>query len=409
MKDRWLSRALVRRRGALGAALVGAAMLAAACGGTSSTGSTTSSTPFHLQVIGAVSGPLSGVGNAQIQSVRAAVQNLNKSGGINGHKIELSVSDEQSDATKAASVATDVVNQGSKPDMIYMAETAGPVLAMLPIVTRAKILSFSLVGAVAADDPTKYPYDFNLSPISAYHEKAVVTYLQSKNYRKIGFMVGNDASGQAVVAGFNDAVKGTGLNVVQETFQSNGLDFTANLEHLKAQNPDVLVLSANQPAVGYILKNRKLLGWDIPVVGDITVASNDLPKLAGVDALNNVTLIPFAVSKYVAPAQQTPAYKEFIQTTSSLGPMSLGMPTYAGAYDSIILASVAAKQAGKTDPDNMRKALENLKQPNPVPWVTFKHEGFSAQTHFFVPDPKVDYAPVKAGPVVNGVYESPGA
>lgn len=393
-------------RRSLLATLVGVVAIATACGG-SNNAPAAAATPYRVLMILGTSGALAQVGQAEVLAFNASANVLNKSGGINGHKIVVDVQDDQGDPTKGNSILIEKINGGTPPDLVFPGTSSSETLAMLPTLTKNKLLSFGNGASPNIfSQPTVSPYSFSTAgKVAGGGGPAFLAkYLSSKGYKKAGLLFSNDANGQAQLSQHNDAIKAAGLTTVTQSFAPTGLDFSPQLEQLRGQNPDVLVVSAFGTAAGTILKNRQTIGWSVPVVGDPSTAANDLYTLAGAPALTNVTLEAFHLTKYLSPDQMPKGQRTMFDAIKAQGPITQSLTLYSFSYDILQVVATASKQANSLDPVKVTKALETLKTPNPAPWVALASYGFSADYHGST-ETEQDIIFIPAGQLVDGMIK----
>ena len=113
------------------AALASAGLLSVACGGqlAGGGGTATPGTPIVVDLIAALSGQNSDLGNWMYNGVKLAIDQANSKGGVNGRQIVLSKFDDQGQPT----VATDLARraQSDKAVMVYGSCLSTVSLAMV--------------------------------------------------------------------------------------------------------------------------------------------------------------------------------------------------------------------------------------------------------------------------------------
>ena len=87
-----------------------AALALTACGGNSA--STGSSQPIKIGVTGPFSGNYAAPGIDIMNAAKAMADTLNKSGGVNGRKVQMLFADDQCDAQVGVQAAENLVSQG---------------------------------------------------------------------------------------------------------------------------------------------------------------------------------------------------------------------------------------------------------------------------------------------------------
>jgi hypothetical protein len=122
--------------------------------------------------------------------------------------------------------------------------------------------------------------------------------------------------------------------------------------------------------------------------------------------MNNVSLFTFAINKFLAEADRTPAQKSWYTGMSSGGKVSQIFFVYSASHDCLQLAAAAATQAKSTDAATVAKAEENLTISGDKPYVSFRNITFSPADHF-VSATADDYTIINPIPKVSeGTWKS---
>jgi branched-chain amino acid transport system substrate-binding protein len=344
------------------------------------TGAGASKSPFNVLMIAGTTGPVAPPTQAEIQATKAAAYVINHEGGIDGHQVQVKEVNDNLDPTTALSELQQSISGSQKPNLVFAGTTSNETLAMLPTLTRNKILSMELAGSGVFDSP----YQFALPNYLPNQATGLVNAIKKQypNAKKIGIAITNDAFGTALLSAYEPAITKAGLTYVVQTFSDTSTDVTPELQTLQAANPDVLIASGYGAIGGYILQDRYNLGWNVPTIGDGQESSNDLPAMVPAAALNNVSLIAQSLSVYKPLSQQSKAFQTFWNATALQGSkFSQSIVLYTLSYDDLMLVYLAAKQANSINTSAIANALEHLKQPKVKPYVTWTTEGFTPTIH----------------------------
>jgi branched-chain amino acid transport system substrate-binding protein len=223
-----------------------------------------------------ITGAVNAYATAEKEAMEAAVAYVNKNGGIRGRKATLTVLDDKLDPTTAVTLLQQQI-QTAKPDLVWPGATSNESLAILPVLTRNKILSIGNTQSDLLNNPTKYPYEFSIVTQNSLEAVAAATKLSGEGITKVALLTANDANGTSVAAAYTTALKADSVAVSSETYAPTDLDMTAQLQRLQATKPDILLLQApaGGPAIGYVLKGRTKIGWDIKTLGTTSVGDGN--------------------------------------------------------------------------------------------------------------------------------------
>jgi branched-chain amino acid transport system substrate-binding protein len=367
---------------------------------------TSSAEPFKILMVQDLSGPLSTLGLAEVQGMKAAASVVNAHGGMLGRQVQVDAVDSQADATKAVSLLVERITKDQIPDMVQGGTSSNETLAMLPIMMEHKIMYFGQNGAADINNPEKYPYAFSMAVPPSVTVQVVTDYCKKMGYKKVGVMQSNSASGQSEMALFETAFKDAGIEFVVQTFEPTAVDMTPQLDALKAAGPDALVsVVAFGRAALTLLQSRQKLGWDIPVVGDAALAAQDLAGPLGMEPLHNVYHAIFKVQQYLPQEKRTPAFNTFLEALKKQGEIKTSLNVYSQAYDELMILNEAAKQANSTEIEKLATALENLRIPDSPQWVTYRHIVFSKENHFNAIPPEEAQVVIPTGPIIEGMFQ----
>jgi branched-chain amino acid transport system substrate-binding protein len=394
------------------AALVASAIVVAGCGssGGGAGAGGGSGKDISVLAIQALSGPLGPSGKADVIGYKAAVDQINAAGGINGRHLKITVVDDAGDPTRAVSLLHDAINSGHTPDILADGTTTAESLAMAPVVKSQHILASSASTGLAvpspggAEDVAGHPTKFSTSVSLPAVTQAMVDYLKGKGYHKVAVLAANDAYGRSWSAAYTKAIKAAGLTITSSAaFDPTVLDLTPQMQKLQASNPDVLIAEAYGAATGYVLSSREKLGWTkTPMVGALTFSVSDLTKLADTSSFTNVVLESLKIQQYVAPAARGAKLKAFLAALTTQGPLQTALSAYAFPYDAIWLAADGIRKAGTTDAVKVASAMETL---GSVDNTVIQPAYYTPKNHY----PSTDlstFAFVVPGPLVDGMIKS---
>lgn len=151
---RWVKKAIATS--ALGAL----SLTIAACGGSGSSGSATG--PLKIGLLNTMSGPFAQFGKDGLVGAQLAVNEINKSGGVNGRKLQLVTKDEQLSATTTVQAMRDFASQGIH--IVVGMDSSADCLAAEPV---AKQYDMVIIAPTCSDDSlTSTQYNDRLFAVS---------------------------------------------------------------------------------------------------------------------------------------------------------------------------------------------------------------------------------------------------
>src|SRR5690606_29998126 len=110
--------------------------------------------PIKIGAFLSATGPAAFLGDPELKTLEMYVEEINKSGGVIGRKLELVAYDGGGDAEMARTFAKRRIEQ-DQVDVIVGGTTTGTTMAVVPLVEQARVPLVSLAGAVVIIEPVK--------------------------------------------------------------------------------------------------------------------------------------------------------------------------------------------------------------------------------------------------------------
>lgn len=364
--------------------------------------------PYRVLMIFGLSGPVAPNAEAEVEAIEAAADVLNEQGGILGRSVEVEVIDTETDPTKAVTLLQQRLEQGEPPDFVWPGITSNETLAMAPTLTEHELVSFTTRASADLNQPDLYPYMFGTQPLPSHQGQAFAEYAQGQGAEKVAVFTANDAYGESIGTSYEEALEEAGLETVSERFTPTDLDMTAQLERLRAEDPDLLLFQGYGAPAQYILEGRLRIGWtDTPAVGSLSVTAVNSHLDVDPAALENVHLQLFEVHEFVPEEERSEAMTQMIEAVKAkAGEISQPIYLYSYAYDTLMVAAEAAEDAGTTEATPVVRAIYGLEPSQSSSWVTYAEYGWSEDMHFA--DPQTEgmgyvFAEATPEPPVDGM------
>lgn len=323
---------------------------------------------LKLGSITSITGKFAIIGVAQDIAVKLALKEINDAGGIMGRKVVLVTGDTQTDPTIASAEAKRLAYQEKVAAVIGPLVTQ-EILPTLPIFTDAKLPQISTTGSSAVT-PQVGPYHFSFNNSS--DTQAIVMADFAKNTLKaktISILADNGGQSKSGVEFLQGYAKKVGLEIkgLQE-YQAGGEDMTPQILALRRANADaMLFFTSGYTDMVHLLKGRLDFGWDVPVVGQLSIPTYapQAAKLVPADAFRGVYGQNYGGFSYCtndAPGQGGFAkFKERLKAFSPESDGKIPAPTALYMYDSVFLMKAAL--------EGMQKEKMAIDGPNFQQWM----------------------------------------
>jgi branched-chain amino acid transport system substrate-binding protein len=302
------------------AVLACVALAVAACGSNKSNGggssaSSNKSGTYNWGINGENSGELSYYGLSLTAGVKAYVTQVNAAGGINGHKINLTVLDNAGEQSEAAANATQLATSDNV-DAMFGGILSADCSAATPAVDRYKVP----MACLSVDENT--PYIYNLGPTNATAASpmlAAAKKVTGMSDPKVAMVYINTLTDIALGKAMPAAAKSAGADLVtNQEVNIAATDVSSTVTAVVNSHPNVMLISETGPGMLMVLKGIRAAGLNIPVVW--LDGTGNLPTLATSTDKNvypmDVTLVP--------NPQSTGAAGDFV---TAISPSIKGTPT----------------------------------------------------------------------------------
>lgn len=311
-----------------------------------------------------LSGSVAGYGNAEKQGILLAVNEINKSGGIdvNGHKkkIKLIMRDNKSSIATSSSVASQLTTK-DKVAAIVGPATTNAGTAQIPNITKAAVPSVS----PSATDP-KFTLQKN-GQVQKYvfracfqnnfqGESAAKFVTQKLKAKRVAIYADNSSDyGTGLAKAFKKTYKGKVVD--SQTYSAGDKDFNAVLTSFKSKNVDAIYVPGYYTEIGLIIKQARQMGINVPIVGGDGMAD---PKLAQIAGPKNATKIFYTTPFSTRVAAKDPVASKFMKAFEAR--YHSEAPAFSAlAYDSVYMVKEAIELAKSDDSAKIAEALAKIK------------------------------------------------
>ncbi|MFN2460032.1 MAG: ABC transporter substrate-binding protein [Candidatus Velthaea sp.] len=319
--------------------------------------------PYVIGAVVSESGPGSSLGRPEADSMQLAVDEINKAGGVNGHPLQITIIDDESNPTTAVNAVRKLLDQ--HVIALFGSSLTQTSLAMVPIMTEAKVPLISFASSAQVIQPAAERKWIFKIPITDFHVAQVMQeFMRKHNETKVAVIYRNDDYGKTGLSHFQDAGRKMGFDVVDaEAIAATASDATTQLTKVKAANPQAIVVWSTLPSVAVVIKGYRELGLTTPIYFSDGAANGAFPVQAG-DALNGAYIASTKINVADQIAASDPQKKvtvHYIDAFLKNYPKDAPVSIFGGfGYDGIYVLKEALQQARGTQADKLRDALEHV-------------------------------------------------
>lgn len=271
------------------------------------------------------------------------------------YKVELIVSDNQSDKTMAVTAANYLIDQG----VVAVIGSYGSGVS----IAAGEVFSDAGVPAVGASctNPqvtSANPWYFRVCFLDPFQGTVMANFAVQNGAKTAAVItqLGDDYStglGNFFMEAFKKLTGDDKSIVVNQTFQQNQADFNAILQNVKTANADVIFAPSSITTAPLIIKQARALGITAKIMGGDTWENITIVENAGEDA-EGIVLSTFFDAGLADSSQLA---KDFVDGFSKAYYTPVPAVSALG-YDAYMVVLDAIERAGTADPAAIKTALE---------------------------------------------------
>ncbi len=319
--------------------------------------------PYRIGAIFSVTGAASFLGEPEKNTVLMLVDQINKSGGINGHPLEVIIEDSKSDETQAVLAAKKLLEKDNVLAIIGPS-TTGESMALVPIMNNAKTTLISCAAGAPITNPVNERYwIFKTPQYDTSAVEAIYTHMKKHGISKVGIITIATGFGDAGRKALHDLAPKFGITIVaDERYGPKDSDMTTQLTKIKASGAQAVINWSVGPGQVVVTKNWHALNMGIPLYQSHGWGSKKNIELAGKAAEGVIAPLGRLVVWEKLPNKhpQKALLRKYEGDYKSLYKSEPG--TFGGhAYDALMMVVEALKKVGP-DKKKIRDYIErNIK------------------------------------------------
>lgn len=340
--------------------------------------------PYKIGMLTSMSGYVANMGLGGRDGLMLAIDQINKSGGVNGRSIEVIQMNDESDATKGVPLAVNLID-GEKVLAVVGPVRSDIVEAVAPMMVKAQVVDMVCSTIL----PTKHDYSFATAPTPGEEAPVAIAFIKKQGAKQVAVLSAIDVWARTLAKAWTDEAEKQGLKVVAAESYNSATDknFIPQLSKFKAADADWILVTGAGPAAGLILKQKAEIGYTAKVFGSTTFPVAGIPALmqiGGPAAVEGTyfAAVPYSVwdtfpkedERYKAIAQFRDAFKAKYNRDPEPAQWWV-----AQNYDIGMLLAEGIKKAG---PDvtgaKLKAALESIQGHQGVLGVSYN---YSADQH----------------------------
>jgi len=226
---------------------------------------------YDIHVILELTGAGAFIGGSERRGGEFAEELINKTGGIKGRPLHLIFHDNQSNPQVSVQLADDVL--ATHPVVVFASTLRADCGAQAPLFNNGPVLYCYTPSYHPKAGSWIYSEGVSTYDLSA----AGFNFFRGMGWKRVALLTSTDATGQDAEKNILEIAKAPenkDVQIVENVhFNTNDVSVSAQIERIKAANPQVLIAYASGTPVGTVFRNLQQAGLDLPVA---TTAANEI-------------------------------------------------------------------------------------------------------------------------------------
>jgi branched-chain amino acid transport system substrate-binding protein len=277
---------------------------------------------------------------------------INRTGGVLGKKIELLIEDDQSRPDISAALARKLIDQGA---VFILSMSLTPATQQQQTVTmEAKTPQMTPMNS--GDTLTTQlpnPYFWQTGPLGSIQIATLLAHAKSKQLKRVALITDNSDLGGLLARFFKGGLEKSGIQVVAEEVVPRGAtSATPQMQKIRAANPEAMFMAGVLTSENVlILKAYQEFGLKFPIHSSYNLSVPVYMSVAK-GLINGVTF----VDAYDPEKPEVKAFEAAYKKATGKEPFNL----HGYGYDGIMMVAEAIKRAGSVDKEKIRAAMQTL-------------------------------------------------
>jgi branched-chain amino acid transport system substrate-binding protein len=297
-------------------------------------------------------GPAKPYSEPTLEGIQFGAGEINKAGGVLGRKLELLIEDDQGRPDISAAMARKLVDAGA---VFILSITLTPATQQQQNVTlEAKTPQMTPMNS--GDTLTtqlQNPYFWQTGPLGSVQIATLLSHARAKNLKKVALISDNSDLGQLLAKFFRAGLEKSGIQVVTEEVVPRGATSAEpQMQKVRAANPDAMFMAGVlTPENVLILRAYRQMGLKFPIHSSYNLSVPQYMSVAK-GLLNGITF----VDAYDPDKPEVKKFEADYQKATGKPPYNI----HGYGYDGIRMVAAAIRQAGSTDKEKIRAAMQSL-------------------------------------------------
>jgi branched-chain amino acid transport system substrate-binding protein len=302
--------------------------------------------------MGPITGDWASEGQGMARVVEILADEVNATGGINGTPVQVEVADDGG-APRTASMAAQKLKT---LNVLAVVGTYGSSIteATQDIYDEAGIIQIATGSTKISLTGKGLQRFFRTCPRDDEQGRVLANNVKKLGFTKVALIHDNSAYAKGLADEAREIFKTIGVSeVYYDSIVPNDRDYTVSLTKIKAADPDVIVFTGYYNQAGLLLRQKRDLGFNVPMIGGDATNNSSIVEIAGKEAADGY----YFVSPPALPDMKTVAADKLMVTYQEKFKSQPSSVWAVLAGDAFLVLVEAAKAVGP-DPEKMAEWLK---------------------------------------------------
>ncbi|WP_159460231.1 ABC transporter substrate-binding protein [Tistlia consotensis] len=282
---------------------------------------------------------------------------INKNGGVDGRKIEITFENDSYNPQQAVAAAKKLVDRDGVFAIVGTLGTTNTVAAIPFLAQRGVPLLGPLGSHPSINTPTERVV-FPISPLGTSHGRSLAAYAHEQmGAGTFAVFYQDDQYGKEMMQGVEAYAKETGLKIVgRASYVPSDVDVSAQALALRDSHPDAVIMAVIPKHGALFMLEAQKLGWRSIFLAPQLMADAVSMKLGG-SALNGMIINLYAALE----TMDTDAVREAVAAMKEFAPQTApGYWSFMGMAGARLFVAALRKIDGEPTRAKLMDALESL-------------------------------------------------
>ena len=246
--------------------------------------------PVKIGVMAPVTGQWASEGQDMVNIVKLLADDLNKSGGAGGRRIEIEVGDDGGDPKTATLAAQRLIGTG----VVAVIGTYGSAIteATQDIYADDDVVQIGTGSTSVRLTEKGLPLFFRTCPRDDDQGRVMAKHVQAMGHKAVALVHDNSSYAKGLAQEVKELMDSSGIKVVfYDAITPGDRDYTTTLTKIKTLNPEIIIFTGYYPEAGMLLRQKKEMAWAVPLIGGDATNNLALVDIAGKEAANGYYFI----------------------------------------------------------------------------------------------------------------------